>query len=265
MLTSAGDILNWFAAGALFPLMFLPLAALLEPRRSKTLYAPTGATIWFFLVTAATLGGLLFATLAPRLGKSEAPATLFIFSGFLGSLTLAIAIIGGPTRAMHLLARVFAPAVRATGRAVMWLVAVMALVQFSVVILRYVFGLNFIFMQESITYMHGAVFLLAAGYALLTDDQVRVDLLYRTASPRKRALVDFAGTYLFLFPICLLILWTSSAYVGNAWAVQEGSNEQSGIQGVFILKSMIPAFAVLLAMAGFVRAAEAGAVLRGER
>ena len=147
----------------------------------------------------------------------------------------------------------------------MWLILAMALVQFAVVILRYVFGLNFIFMQESLTYMHGAVFLIAAGYALVTDDHVRVDIFYRGASPKKRALIDFAGTYLLLFPVCLLILWTATDYVGKSWAVGEGSNEQSGIQAVFLLKSMIPAFAILVSMAGFALAARAGETLRGER
>ena len=145
----------------------------------------------------------------------------------------------------------------------MWLLLVMALVQFAVVVLRYVFGINYIFMQESITYMHGAVFLLAGGYALLTNDHVRVDIFYREAPEKQKALVDFLGTYLLLFPVCLLLLWTASPYVANSWAVGEGSNESSGIQAVFIMKSFIPAFAVLLAMAGFNIAARAGAVLKG--
>jgi TRAP-type mannitol/chloroaromatic compound transport system permease small subunit len=141
----------------------------------------------------------------------------------------------------------------------------MALVQFGVVILRYVFGVNSIFMQESIIYMHGAVFLLAAGYALLTDDHVRVDIFYRGASPKRKALVNFVGTYAFLFPVVLTALWTGSEYVGHSWAVREGSTEQSGIQGIYLLKTLIPVFAVLLAMAGFSAATRAGETLRGER
>jgi len=94
---------------------------------------------------------------------------------------------------------------------------------------------------------------------------VRVDIFYRGASPKQRALIDFAGTYLLLFPVCLLILWTATDYVGKSWAVGEGSNEQSGIQAVFLLKSMIPAFAILVSMAGFALAARAGETLRGER
>lgn len=260
MLTSIGHILNWIAAGILFPLMFLPLAALLF-RKS----AWASAIGWLVIVAATTVAGILFVSLAPRLGAQDVEHAVIYFAPLLIAAAVVIGLAGGTKSATHVLARALEPLTRTVGRSVMWLIAILALIQFAVVILRYVFGLNFIFMQESIIYMHGAVFLLAAGYALLTDDQVRVDIFYRGASPKQRALVDFAGTYLFLFPICLLILWTSTAYVGNSWIVHEGSNEQSGIQGVFILKSMIPAFAVLLAMAGFVRAAEAGAVLRGER
>lgn len=260
MLTQIGDILNWIAAGILFPLMFLPLAALVFRKN-----AWASAIGWLVIVASTTGAGVLFASLAPRLGAQDVEQALIYFAPLVLSVAVVIGLAGGTNGATHALARILEPLTRTVGRSVMWLIAIMALVQFTVVILRYVFGLNFIFMQESIIYMHGAVFLLAAGYALVTDDQVRVDIFYRGASPKQRALVDFAGTYLFLFPICLLILWTSTAYVGNSWIVREGSNEQSGIQGVFILKSMIPAFAVLLAMAGFVRAAEAGAILRGER
>jgi TRAP-type mannitol/chloroaromatic compound transport system permease small subunit len=151
---------------------------------------------------------------------------------------------------------------RRTGRMALYLVMLMALTQFAIVILRYVFGLNFIAMQESVTYMHGAVFLLAGGYALLTDDHVRVDILYRNAAPRKKAVIDLAGTYLFLFPFCLVGLWAAGPYVANSWAVREGSMEQSGIKGVFLLKSLIPTYLTLLACAGFVVAARAVATLK---
>ncbi|MEL6361871.1 MAG: TRAP transporter small permease subunit, partial [Pseudomonadota bacterium] len=130
-------------------------------------------------------------------------------------------------------------------------VLAMALIQFTVVVLRYVFGINSIAMQESVTYMHGTAFLLAAGYALLHDDHVRVDIFYSRLSPRRKAIVNLAGVYVFLFPFCLLTIFASGDYVANAWSSFEGSTEQSGIQGIFLLKSLIPAFATLLALAGF--------------
>lgn len=148
---------------------------------------------------------------------------------------------------------------------VSWFTVLMALVQVTVVILRYVFGLNFIWMQESLTYMHGAVFLLASGFVLLTNEHVRVDIFYRESSPRRKALVDLVGTYIFLLPICLLILWASLPYVARSWAIMESSTEATGIHAVFLLKTMIPIFAVLLLMAGFTIASRAISKLSPQR
>jgi TRAP-type mannitol/chloroaromatic compound transport system permease small subunit len=180
----------------------------------------------------------------------------------------AFAALAGGLGAAPLAARLSTPIekmVRATGRLSLYLVLAMAVITFGSVILRYVFGLNYIAMQETVTYMHGAVFLLAGGYALLTDDHVRVDILYREASPRRKALVDLAGTYLLLFPFCLVALWAAGPYVANSWAVREGSMEQSGIKGIYLLKSLIPVYLVLLSLAGFCVATRAAAVLAGGR
>jgi TRAP-type mannitol/chloroaromatic compound transport system permease small subunit len=258
MIERVGDLLNWAAAGVVTPLMFLPLAAF-----AVRLRALSGALVFLMIVLLAAGAGIGFVVLAPRLDIADLQGKAVIFGGCLATLVALIALMGGPTRATRRLASLFEAIARGAGRLVMGFVFVMALVQFCVVILRYVFGINSIFMQESITYMHGAVFLLAAGYALSTDDHVRVDIFYRGASARRKALVDLVGTYVFLFPVALAILWTASAYVGHSWEVGEGSTEQSGIKGVFLLKSLIPAFAILLAMAGFAKAARAGEILRG--
>lgn len=260
MSINVGDMLNAAAAGALFPLMLLPLAAY-APKRSGAL----GAVRWAVYVALAGFAGFAFARAAPRLDWRLEPQALLAPAAVFAVLALLVALAGGPRRATEALARPFGAIARGVGRAAMWLLLAMAFVQFGVVILRYVFGVNSILMQESVTYMHGAVFLLAAGYALITDDHVRVDILYRGASPRRKALVDFIGTYLFLFPVCLVILATAGGYVSEAWRVREGSAEQSGIRGVYLLKTLIPVFAVLLAMAGFSIAARAGAALRGGR
>ncbi len=253
MLNVSGDILNWIAAGVMFPLLFLPLAFLISDKRPLF--------VWAASVLAVVAAGVLFARLAPILAITPSAQKLFWFLG-LFVLTFIAVTGAGFQRATAGLSSLFEGVTRTTGRLVMWILLAMALVQFAVVVLRYVFGVNFIFMQESITYMHGAVFLLAGGYALLTDDHVRVDIFYREAPPRRKALVDLAGTYLFLFPVCLLLVWTASPYVARSWAVGEGSNESSGIQALFILKSFIPAFAVLLMMAGFVNAWRAAAQLK---
>lgn len=147
---------------------------------------------------------------------------------------------------------------------VIWLALAMAATQFALVILRYVFGVSNIAVQESVIYMHAALFLLTAGYALKTDDHVRVDLFYREASPRARAIIDLSGFYLFLGPICILAIWMAGPYVASSWAVREGSNEASGLPAIFLLKSMIPAFAALLFAQGVAAAARAAFTLRGD-
>jgi len=256
MLTLAGDILNWLAAGIVFPLMFLPLAALASQKPALS------SAAWFAWVIAAAAAGAAFAALAPILRATPSLQQSFIFFILVAASGAVTFAAGGPATLIKRLSPAIDIITRRAARTVMWLLLVMALVQFAVVVLRYVFGINYIFMQESITYMHGAVFLLAAGYALLTGDHVRVDIFYSAASPKRKALIDFLGTYFFLFPVCLLLLWTASPYVGNSWAVLEGSTESSGIKGVFLLKSLIPIFALLLAMAGFNIAARASTVLR---
>lgn len=254
MLQLAGDILNWIAAGVMFPLMLLPLAKVAARGRAFTV-------AWLAAIGLVAGAGVLFAMLTPVLRRAPTVESAMIFAGVTLLAAAAVVLTGGPERVLPRLANLFERVTRGIGRGVMWLLLAMAFLQFAIVICRYVFGLNSIFVQESITYMHGAVFLLAGGYALLTDDHVRVDIFYREAPPRTRALIDFLGFYLLLLPVCLLMLWTAAPYVASSWRVGEGSAEASGIPVLYILKSFIPAFAVLMSLAGFVIAERASRVL----
>lgn len=137
-----------------------------------------------------------------------------------------------------------------SGRGVAWLTAGMVAVTFTVVVLRYLFDLGWIALQESITYLHALVFMVGAAYTLKHDGHVRVDILYRRFGPRGQAVVDLAGTLLLLLPVCAFILLSSWEYVAESWARQEGSPEAGGLPGVFLLKTVIPVMAVLLALQG---------------
>lgn len=255
MLTIIGDILIWIAAGVLFPLMLLPIASLGKTRSAAAL-------LWFFAFGAIVGGVVLFSALAADLRPPAFTPGLAL--SMIGGAVIGGALVysAGASAVNRRLSGVIETLVRRIGRLSLHLVLIMAAVQFAIVILRYVFGVNFIAMQESVTYMHGAVFLLAGGYALLTDDHVRVDIFYRDARPRRKAFIDFAGTYVFLFPFCLIALWATAPYVANAWAVREGSMEQSGINGVYFLKTLIAVYLTLLALAGFVLAARAAETLK---
>ena len=139
----------------------------------------------------------------------------------------------------------------ALGRTVAWLALILVLLQFVIVVMRYVFGLGSVKMQESIVYMHAMLFMLAAGYTLLHDGHVRCDIFYSTAAPRTKALVDLFGVLVFLLPTCALIAWVAWPYVAASWAVREGSPEGSlGIPAVFLLKTVILVFAGLVTLQG---------------
>ncbi|SCZ39208.1 TRAP transporter small permease subunit [Afifella marina] len=148
------------------------------------------------------------------------------------------------------------------GRAVMWLAVLTALVQFATVILRYVFSIGFIPMQESIWYMHAILFMTGAGFTLLQDGHVRVDVLYREASPRKKALVDLFGALFLLLPVCVAAFWLSLGYVSNSWRILERSTEVSGLPLIFALKTFIWVFAVLVGLQGVAMALRAVVALK---
>ena len=130
-------------------------------------------------------------------------------------------------------------------------------------IARHVFGIGNIQAQESITYMHAFAFMLAAAWTLSLNEHVRVDIFYRDALPGTKAWVDLAGALLLLIPFCVLVIALSWGYVGRSWAVLEGSRETSGIQAVFLRKTVIPVFAAMLGLQGIAMAIRAAAVLRG--
>jgi TRAP-type mannitol/chloroaromatic compound transport system permease small subunit len=136
------------------------------------------------------------------------------------------------------------------GRIVAWGTIVMGVLQFAMVIARYVFGIGSVWIQESITYLFATLFMLGAAAALLGDGHVRVDVWYREAGPKARAVVNLLGTVFFLWPVTTLILWESWPYVARAIAIREGSRETSGIPLLYLLKSEILVFGALMSLQG---------------
>jgi len=157
----------------------------------------------------------------------------------------------------HRLIRIVDALNEGVGRAVSWLTLLMVAVTFLVVVLRYVFDIGWIAMQESVTYMHALVFMLGAAFALKHQGHVRVDIVYRKLGDRGRAWVDLLGGLLLLLPMSLFVAWMGWDYVASSWAVLEGSREAGGLPGVYLLKSLIllmPALLVLQALAAMLRA-----------
>ena len=133
-----------------------------------------------------------------------------------------------------------------TGNAVRWLALAMVLVQFLIVLARYVFGYNSIAVQESVLYLHAALFMLGAGYTLMKDGHVRVDIFYARAPDVVKRRIDLFGHLFLLIPSMVALLYWSWPMVRSSWRILEGPISVGGLPAVFLLKSLIPAFCILL-------------------
>lgn len=134
------------------------------------------------------------------------------------------------------------------GRLIAWLTLAMAIVTLIVVFTRYVLGLNSIALQESVVYMHAAVFLLGSAYTLKNRGHVRVDIFYRRFSPSQKAWVNSLGTIILLLPMCGFLFAITWNMALTSWRIGEVSAEAGGIPAVFILKSIMPLSAAALAL-----------------
>lgn len=174
---------------------------------------------------------------------------------------------GLPTPVSKLLRRliVVLDAISVTvGDMVRWAALALVLVTGLIVVQRYVFGVSLTKLQESVIYLHAILFLLSSAATLYNGGHVRVDIVYSKLSDQGKAWTDLLGVYLALIPMCWLIMITAESYVGGAWRILERSRESDGLPLVFLLKTAIPVFAVMMIGQGFAMASRAALTLSGE-
>jgi len=138
------------------------------------------------------------------------------------------------------------------GRATAWLSLAMVMVSFVIVVIRYVFDSGFIWLQESLIWMHASVFMLGAAYTMQRDEHVRVDIFYRDMSRRKQAIVDLAGVIVFVIPLCGFFAFEALDYVGASWRIREVSLNAGGLPYPLLplLKSMLLVMPLLVTLQG---------------
>lgn len=136
------------------------------------------------------------------------------------------------------------------GSTLAWLTLLMMVVTCAVVVLRYGLSIGFIALQESISYLHGTLFMLGAAFTLQRDAHVRVDIFYRNFSPETKAWVNSLGTLIFLMPFCIFTLGISWEFFAQSWQIGETSPEPGGIPAVYLLKLLIPLMAITLFLQG---------------
>lgn len=151
----------------------------------------------------------------------------------------------------------------ATGKTLSWLTLLMVIITFVIVVMRYVFNIGNVALQESVIYMHSFVFMLGAAYTLKHDGHVRVDIFYRPLDERKKAIINILGILCLLLPVTLFIGYISWEYVATSWALKEGSQEAGGLDFRYILKATLIAMPTLLVLQGLAELARNLLVLAG--
>jgi TRAP-type mannitol/chloroaromatic compound transport system permease small subunit len=140
------------------------------------------------------------------------------------------------------------------GRGTSWLTLLLVGVTFTIVIMRYLFDSGSIALQEATLYLHATLFMLGAAYTLRHDGHVRVDILYRQLGERGRAIIDLVGALILLIPFSLFILYSSWDYVATSWQLREGSRDSGGLPWLYLLKSTLIAFGLLMLLQGIAQA-----------
>ena len=148
------------------------------------------------------------------------------------------------------------------GQLFSWLTLGMVIAMATIVVLRYVFQIGSIALQESVIYINALIFTFGVGYTLKEQGHVRVDIFYSRLSHRQRAWVDLCGTLLLLVPSAVFIIWVSWDYVSISWQIREGSAESSGLPYVYLIKSAILILPGLLLLQGIAEILKAVVTIR---
>lgn len=167
-------------------------------------------------------------------------------------MTIMASIIRAISAVNRLLGNVFA-----------WLSLLMVLICFTVVVQRYALGFTVLWMQDLYVWLNGAMFTAVAGFALLRDDHVRVDIFYRPAKIRTKAIIDLIGVLIFLIPFCWVVYTYTWNYVARSWRIGEASSNVGGMPGLYILKSFLLVFVAVIFLQGIAMALRSILVLRG--
>jgi len=148
------------------------------------------------------------------------------------------------------------------GRIFSWLTLTMVIAMAAIVVLRYLFQIGSIALQESVIYINALIFTFGVAYTLKEQGHVRVDIFYSRLNDKRRAWVDLFGALLFLIPSCCFIIWVSWDYVAVSWRIQEGSAESSGLPFVYLLKAVILVLPALLMLQGISEIAKSISAIR---
>ena len=118
-----------------------------------------------------------------------------------------------------------------------------------IVFSRYIFGVGRADLQELALYLHALVFLGCAGWALTEEEHVRVDILYKDKSDSYKRTINTLGLVFFVFPLVFIISFYSIDFIKLSWLLKESSTEPGGLKTVYLHKTIILLFPLMLFLA----------------
>src|SRR5258706_10989505 len=169
---------------------------------------------------------------------------------------------GGRLNALLALSRAIDWLNERVGRGTYWLVLVAVLVSAANAVVRKVFNVSSNSFLEIQWYLFSAIFLFLAGYTLLRNDHVRIDVIAGRLSKRAQAWIDIVGTVFFLFPMAALLMWLSWPVFVDAYQRNEISTNAGGLI-IWPARLLVPIGFLLLLIQGVSELIKRVAFLRG--
>jgi TRAP-type mannitol/chloroaromatic compound transport system permease small subunit len=115
------------------------------------------------------------------------------------------------------------------GRWVAWLVLAAVLISAANAAVRKLFNIGSNAYLEIQWYFFAAVFLLAAGYTMLRQEHVKIDVISGHLSKRAQIWIDIVGICAFLFPFVVIVVLYATPWAYRAYEMHEMSSNAGGL------------------------------------
>ncbi len=148
------------------------------------------------------------------------------------------------------------------GKFLGWFILAAVLVSSINAIIRFTFNQSSNAWLELQWYLFGAVFLLGSAYTFLNNEHIRIDIINSRLSTRMRNIIDVVGHLFFLFPFCIVLIYTGSQFFMRSFISGEGSSSAGGLI-VWPAKLMVPLAFILLLVQGMSELIKRIAIMQG--
>ena len=132
------------------------------------------------------------------------------------------------------------------GKLFSYFLPIIVILVIYIVFSRYIFGVGRADLQELVLYLHALVFLGCAGWALTEEEHVRVDILYKDKSESYKKIINTLGLVFFVLPLVFIISFYSIDFIKLSWLLKESSTEPGGLKTVYLHKTIILLFPLVL-------------------